>query len=482
MNPLVFIALLPLIQGLNFISYDASTDGFLEAARGWNSFALQSNPDAVGGFTYNTDSVLKQCTTMRETLGNAGFEYCSLDSGWSVGDHGDEHGRPYNDTNSIDIARLTRELAPLGVKVGVYLLPGAFCKDMSKTIEGTNITIADTMSGNNNGFARCDFDFSMDSNGKFTRAGVQEWHNSVVRFYAQSGISFIKLDFITPGSPEAGNSSNLPPDNSGSVRAFHNAIQTELPSRSMRLHISWKLERNATYLPIWNANTDAMRTDQDINQSGAKTLVQWQKVQRAIENYRQWYLAATAGLIDAGLALRVRPDLDSLLNGNDKSISGISDVKRQSVMTHWIGAGAPLITGSDMRNLDHVGMNLYTNQEALDVANFTSYYPMQPVNPGGGNSPAQVQAWIAGVEMSAQCKSVVVLANYGPDEGEGGFGTAMSGVQKMSVEFKHFGLGGTWNVRDVWKATDLGLTIHGPKHGWNTCQMYGGNVSTMVIS
>lgn len=56
---------------------------------------------------------------------------------------------------------------------------------------------------------------------------------------------------------------------------------------------------------------------------------------------------------------------------------------------------------------------------------------MQPRNPGTGQSKSkQLQAWIAGPDSDGQ--AVVVLANYGPDLGQGGFGTKLEGQQTVS--------------------------------------------------
>jgi alpha-galactosidase len=61
------------------------------------------------------------------------------------------------------------------------------------------------------------------------------------------GVDFIKLDYVTPGSPD--NGAGIPADNSGSVKSYHKAIAQS--GRQMRLDISWKLERNDTYYSIW---------------------------------------------------------------------------------------------------------------------------------------------------------------------------------------------------------------------------------------
>ena len=259
-------------------------------------------------------------------------------------------------------------------------------------------------------------------------------------------MDFVKLDFVTPGSPS--NGQMLPEDQSGSVIAWHNAIQQS--GREMRLDISWKLDRTEKYFNIWNSNADSMRTDQDINNSGDSKLVNWGTVQRAIENYRQWIVAA----LEIFDMVNIYPDMDNLFVGNPESISGLSNAQRQTVMSHWIGAGANLVIGSDLTNLDDFGINLLTNEDALAVADFATRYPMQPRNPGsGGQDAKQVQAWVAGPDESGM--AVVLLANYGPDENNGGFGTDRPGPQSVSVSFADLGLTGDFNIHDVWNDNNL---------------------------
>lgn len=257
----------------------------------------------------------------------------------------------------------------------------------------------------------------------------------------------MKLDFVTPGSPDNGQS--LPTDQSGTVIAWHNAIKNN--GSQIRLDISWKLDRTQKYFDIWNSNADSMRTDQDLNNSGSSTLVSWGTVQRAIENYRQWVIAGLQFFDE----LNVYPDLDNLLSGNPENISGLSNGQRTTVSTHWLGAGANLILGNDMTTLDDFGKSLLTNTQALQVADFTAQFPMQPRNPGsGGQNAAQLQAWIAGPSPSGE--AVVVLTNLGPDNGQGGFSTQTSGVQTVTATWGDLGISGQFNVQDIWNNKSLG--------------------------
>ena len=74
---------------LQSVQYETTPNGFTSPPKGWNSFALQ----AVRQLTYDQQHVQEQCDYMSDYLGSSGYQYCSLDSGWSVGDHGDDYGR-----------------------------------------------------------------------------------------------------------------------------------------------------------------------------------------------------------------------------------------------------------------------------------------------------------------------------------------------------------------------------------------------------
>ncbi|KAI1470658.1 glycoside hydrolase family 27 protein [Daldinia caldariorum] len=434
---------------LEVVDIETTPNGFTNSPRGWNSFGIQANPDTTPGFSFNQTRVISQCDVLAKTtaLKDAGYVYCSLDSGWSVGGNGDEFGRIIYDSSIFDIPSLASHLHAEGLLLGVYVVPGAFIADEAKAIFGTNVTIGSVCSGDN-GLARCNFDYSQPA--------VQEWHNSVesicflklIRYVNnRRGVDFIKLDFITPGSPA--NGVNLPPDLSGEVIAYHRAIAQS--GRDMRLDISWKLDRSQQYFDIWEANADSMCTDQDINNGGASTFVSWEVVQRAIDNYRQYITIVMA----YNTTLTIYPDMDNLFVGNPGSVSGVTDEERQTIMTHWLGAGANLIVGSDLTSLDSLGLNLLANPSAIAIADFAAHHTMQPRNPGTGLPTAQqLQAWIAGPDASGA--AVVVIANYGPDEGQGGFGTSLSGVQTISVSWDDLGISGTFDVHDIWADKDLG--------------------------
>lgn len=159
---------------LKIMTYTTTSGGFHGSARGWNSFGLQAN-DVGANFTFDQEHVITQCDLMASQLGSAGYNCCSLDSGWSVGGNGDDNGRIIYDAPKWDIPKLADHLHSKGLKLGVYVVPGAFIADLDKTILGTSTKIRDVCSGDE-GLVRCIFDYS--------RPEVQTWHNSVVAQFA----------------------------------------------------------------------------------------------------------------------------------------------------------------------------------------------------------------------------------------------------------------------------------------------------------
>ncbi|KAL1964963.1 hypothetical protein VTN77DRAFT_6163 [Rasamsonia byssochlamydoides] len=443
--------------------YGTSANGFSAPPRGWNSFGLQ----ALGGssaFVLNQSNVQAQCDLLNAT---AGYTLCSIDSGWSA-NGGDPYGRIVPDTSVFpDLAGLADHLHAQGMLLGVYILPGAFSSDASVTVEGTDIQLGSLFDPTQPSYnLRQTFDYSKD--------GVQQWHNSVVNNLAAMGVDMIKLDYMTPGSPDAGET--LPANNSLAAVAYHNAIQQS--GRSIRLDLSWKLDRDeGNDWQIWRTHADALRLDQDINNSGQSTLVSFATVQRAIEQYRIFINQQEEDPTRQGIPIMIRPDMDNMYVGNPQSLTGLSDVERYTVAIHWVGAGANLITGSDLTQIDALGQELLYDPEVLSIADFTANYPMQPKNPfntadPGSQASSQLQAWIAGPDTNNQ-NAVVVLANYGPDQGQGGFGTSLEGVQLVNISLADLGIADGqpngapgWNVRRVLGGggsggadhTDLGIT------------------------
>ncbi|KID74805.1 alpha-galactosidase, partial [Metarhizium brunneum ARSEF 3297] len=437
------------LQQLKVLQVGKTPNGFNGPAYGWSSFGMSVHSPT---FEMNESSIIQQCDVLSSTLGN-NYPYCNLDAGWTGPT--DNFGRiMYNKT--LNLPDLANHLHSIGLFLGVYVVPGALKSDAKKTIYGTDVTIGQVCSGTE-GLARCVFNYS--------RPEVQQWHNSVVAQFASwyvlkicgdshiytcllavlRGVDLIKLDYVTPGSPPPpGKQSKLPANQSEAVIAYHKAIENS--GRQMRLDISWQLDLSEPSFAIWNQNADSMRVDSDIINYQGSSLTSWKAIQRAIDNYRNWTIAA----LDLPFALDIYADLSSLAVGNNETLAGVNATQQQTIMTHGIASGSNLILDSDLTQLDgRLSQSLLLNASVLQLADFTARYPMQPRNPGtGGQDAKQLQAWIAG--PSEDSRAVVVIANYGPDQGQGGFNTSLRGPQQVTVSWTDLGISGCWQVRNAW--------------------------------
>lgn len=191
----------------------------------------------------NQQSVLSQCSELaKPEFREMGYDLCSLDAGWSTNDV-DEYGRIQYNNGTFDLPQLARQLHGMGLKLGVYVIPGVPCGAANGTIKGTNILIGDVPNGNKDGLAYCDWDFSKE--------GIQHWHDSLIELWASWGVDMIKFDFVTPGSPW--NGANLVCKHTATVEAYHNVIANS--GHQIRLDLSWNLCRNETYPPVWSERT-----------------------------------------------------------------------------------------------------------------------------------------------------------------------------------------------------------------------------------
>lgn len=156
-------------------TYGQTRHGYDSQVRGWNSFGIDAN-NVVPGWELDQAHVQQQCDRLASSpLKDSGFVYCSIDSGWSEPYDGDENGRIIPNATAFDVPGLAKHLHDQGLRLGLYVVPGAFQNDVNKTILGTNVKIGDVCTGDE-GLARCVFDYSQEA--------TQTWHDSVVAQFA----------------------------------------------------------------------------------------------------------------------------------------------------------------------------------------------------------------------------------------------------------------------------------------------------------
>jgi hypothetical protein len=250
----------------------------------------------------------------------------------------------------------------------------------------------------------------------FTQPGAQAYINSVVDLFASWGVDFIKLDGVTPGSDH--NDLNI--DNRPDVMAWSQAIAQA--GRPMWLTVSWALDHD--YLSTWQTYSNARRIDDDV-ECYCSTLTTWTSVSRRFTDLATWQM-------DSGPALGWN-DLDSLEVGNG-SQDGLSDDERQSVISLWAIANAPMYLGDDLTKLDSFGLQLLTNDKVIAVD----------------------QSGVPGIQISSGNNPVWASSKLK----DGTYNIALfnlnSTSSSTSVIWTSLGFSGSADVFDLWSNEDLG--------------------------
>jgi alpha-galactosidase len=437
---------------------------------GWSSWSQEShtftnNSGAMaGGEAWLTEAQIKtQSDALRLTgLQWHGWEYINIDSGWALSqvnstdsaNYYDSYGRPLPDTTKFpDGMRATAEyIHRNGQKAGIYWVPG-----VPKAVAAANLPILNTPyhaqdilvtpNTSGNGFGSS---YKID----FTKPGAQAYVTSMVDLFASWGFDFIKLDGVTPGStisfgPPGGSGSTSCPentcvDNRADVKAWSTAI--EASGRRIWLNLSWSLDHD--YASWWEMYANARRIEFDIEcYMCSTTITSWSNVALRFTDLVPW--ESNAG------PTKGWNDLDSLEVGNGTNngntlISGLTEDERQTMMTFWSIANAPLYLGDNLTQLDAFGLRLLTNDEVLRVDQ--SGHPGQQVTAGtDGNTPV----WAA-------------------DNGDGSYSVALfnlnASTTSAAVTWSQLGFSGSARVYDLWKHQPLGeisdsFSVTLPAHG-----------------
>ncbi|MGA8594008.1 MAG: CBM35 domain-containing protein [Bryobacteraceae bacterium] len=316
---------------------------------GWSTFSEQT---INSSFLTQANVAVQSDALTSSGLQMHGFQYINIDSGWQGGFDG--YGRPIpNPTTFPNIQALIAHIHQNGQKAGIYWIPGVEYPAVAANspILGTPYHIQDILvvpytAGNAFGSpGTSPYHYKID----YTKPGAQEYTNSVVALFASWGVDLIKLDGVTPGS----DSYNLSIDNRPDVAAWSEAIAAS--GRSIWLTISWALDED--YLSVWQEYANARRIDQDVECEGdCSTLTDWPRIYERFRDLPGWENAS-------GRAIGWN-DLDSLdiVNG---ATDGLTNQEKQSALSLWALANAPLILGGDLTAIDSFGKQLLTNDEVL---------------------------------------------------------------------------------------------------------------------
>jgi alpha-galactosidase len=384
---------------------------------GWSTFSEQT---IDGSFLTQANISAQSDALAASGIQVHGFRYINIDSGWQGSF--DANGRPIPDTTTFpDIKALIDHVHHNGQKAGIYWIPGVEQPAVvaNSPILGTPYHIQDILvvpytAGNAfGGPGTSPFHYKID----FTKPGAQEYMNSVVALFASWGVDFIKLDGVTPGSY----SDNLSIDNQPDVAAWSKAIAAS--GRKIWLTISWALDQD--YLSTWQQYSNARRIEDDIECEGrCATLTNWNRIYQRFRDLPAWQNAASPSL--------GWNDLDSLDIG-DGALDGLTNTEKQTAVSIWAMANAPMYLGGDLTKLDSIGKQLVSNDEVIAINQ--SGRPAKQVL--GGDLPA----WVSDLGHNTYYVGLFNM-NATPSA--------------VHLPWNLLGVTGAIQVRDLWNHANLG--------------------------
>jgi hypothetical protein len=342
---LLLLALLP-------VAYAADAP----AARppmGWNSW------DAYGT-TVTEDEVKANADFMAKNLKQHGWEYIVVDIQWSDPNaqaHGyrpnaelamDANGRLIPAENRFPSSAGGRGFRPLaayihglGLKFGIHIMRGIPRRAVQANLPvlGGNIRAADIADVH----SICPWNSDMYGV-DMTRAGAQQYYDSLLQLYADWGVDFIKADDIAR------------PVHRDEIAALHRAIVKTGHSIALSLSPGPATLKDLAFL---QENANMWRISDDFWDD-------WPSLKQMFLLLSVWGGAGRPGAWpDADMLPLGRIGLRAE-RGEARSTRFTRD-EAQTVMSLWSIAQSPLIFGGDLPTSDEFTISLLTNPEVLAV-------------------------------------------------------------------------------------------------------------------
>ena len=341
---------------------------------GWSSWS------SLRG-TISEAAIEAQARSVHATLQRHGYVYINIDSGWT--DHLDAYGRDaWNTTKFPDgIPALAAHVHRLGLKLGLYLLPGIpkAAVAANTPIYGTPYHAQDIADTTTEGNTYTD-SWRIDYN----KPGAESYVQSYADLFASWGVDYLKMDFVGPGG------GLHPADNRADIEHWHYA----LAHSGRQIHLELSNSLSLADASTWQAYANGWRIEGDVEcyKSCPGYLTNWKlRAAKRFTDAPQWTAYAGPGHWN---------DLDSLEIGNG-DVDGLTPDERVSIMTLWSIEASPLLLGTDLTKLDPADVKLITNDEviAVDQAGI-------PATPVSQATPQQV--WIS---KQRDGSSIVALFN-----------------------------------------------------------------------
>jgi Alpha galactosidase A/Alpha galactosidase C-terminal beta sandwich domain/Carbohydrate binding module (family 35) len=374
---------------------------------GWSTWSyIGKNPTAA--------NIEAQAKIEAASLKAYGYNYVLMDDWYYLNPTTtvDANGYWYIDASKFPngIAAVASYVHSLGLKFGSYVTPGIPVEAVTKnvTIKGTNYTarqIADT--------SKYEINYNYGNKAmyaiNYSAPGAQAYINGWADQLASWGVDFLKIDGV--------GDSDIP-----DIQAWSTALKQS--GRSIYFDLSNTLDiANAN---TWKTNANAWRTQGDVEcYNGCRgQLVNWSTVSSRFNSAASW--AQYGG--DGGWN-----DLDAM-DVADGTLDGLTNTQRQTNMSLWAMASAPMYLGDDLGRMDSYGLSLLTNTEVVAI----DQEGIPALRVGNANN---LQVW---EKPNGDGSYSVGLFNLG---------TAAASIK---VNWSQLGFGGSAAVRNLWTHTNLG--------------------------
>jgi hypothetical protein len=311
------------------------------------------------------------------------------------------------------LASLAAKVHALGLKFGAYVTPGVPVAAVNKKtkIIGTNYTanqIAITSKKEIN-YNFTGANYYID----YSKPGAQAFINGWAKQLAGEGVDFLKIDGV--GSFDI-------PD----VQAWSAALKNT--GRGIVFDLSNTLD--IAHATTWQNYANAWGTQGDVEcyNSCRGQLVDWATVSSRFASAAAWARYAGPGGWN---------DLDAM-DVTDGALDGLTNTGRQTCMTLWAMAAAPMYLGDDLGRMDSYGKSLLTNAQVIAVDN-------------SGSAATQITGGTLEVfaKKNADGSFTVAFFNLG------------SATAKISVSWSAIGTSGTRTLTNLWTGGSLGNATNG---------------------
>jgi hypothetical protein len=316
-------------------------------AMGWSSWSfLRHDP---------TEAAVEAEASALVTSGlkSVGYRYINVDDYWYTcpGPQGpavDRNGRWVIDAarfpsegSTNGIQALADSVHHLGLKFGLYVTPGISMQAVAENtrIEGTDDTADEIATKTVERNYNCGGMVGID----YAKPGAQRFIDSWADEFARWGVDYVKLDGV--GGSDISD-----------VKAWSQALRQTRRPIQLELSNGLAIEDAST----WQAYSNGWRTGADIDCYCSDTsypLTDWFNVQSRFDEVADWAPYGGPGAFN---------DYDSIEVGNGSN-DGLTPPERQTQLSLWALAAAPLILGADLTHLDPADRSDLLNRSVISV-------------------------------------------------------------------------------------------------------------------